>query len=623
MKRLITLLGAAVALLTVHAQTLNVVVGEVTYQIPATQAGEMVYSGGTKLTILNKTFLLSDINYMYFDNSKVTDNTVSVTYSGSTASIRVAGNCMQYIDVKASGADVVLLQHEDLPQEITYQLSGTTTDGSLYMDGTYKATFILNGLCMTNPDSAAVNIRCGKRIAIELADGTDNSLTDGKNGKQKAALMVNGHTEFKGGGKLTLTGNTKHAFWGDEYVELKKSTGVINVAKAVKDGFSINQYLAQKGGTIVINHTGDDGIQVERTANSSDEQNGQIIISGGSMDINVTAAAAKALTAESSVTISGGTLMLRTAGGGKWDETNKKTKAASCISSDGAVTISGGTIDLTSTGHGGKGISCNAALNITDGKLTISTSGNKVAYINGTFYDGYTGNTDRLGSNYKSSPKGMKADGDVNISGGTITVTVSGNSGEGIESKQTMTISGGKLTVNATDDAINCKNNLYLKGGNITAVSSGNDGLDANKNIYLQGATVAAYGARAPECGIDAAEGYQIYFSNGTLLSVGGSSATPSSAASTQPYVQTRGNVTAGNTIIVKDGDTTLASFVVPTTYSNNASSGWGGYPGGYGNGSAYILVTCSGLSKGHSYTVFNGSSTSSATAAQYGKNGW
>ena len=120
------------------AQTLNIKVGSVTYQFPASQTGEMTYADGTTLTIMGKVFTLADIDAMTVDNSEVKDNTVNVDYNGTTANITIAGNVAQYVEATASGAHVGITQtntdavDED---EITYVLSGSTTDGSLTLDG--------------------------------------------------------------------------------------------------------------------------------------------------------------------------------------------------------------------------------------------------------------------------------------------------------------------------------------------------------------------------------------------------------------------------------------------------------------------------------------------------------
>jgi phage baseplate assembly protein gpV len=74
------------------AQTLNVKTGNVTYQFPATQAGDMTYAEGKTVTIMGKTFTLADIDSMTIDKSSVKDNAVSVSYNTNSATVTIAGN---------------------------------------------------------------------------------------------------------------------------------------------------------------------------------------------------------------------------------------------------------------------------------------------------------------------------------------------------------------------------------------------------------------------------------------------------------------------------------------------------------------------------------------------------
>ncbi|MBR3123247.1 MAG: hypothetical protein IKH48_03725 [Prevotella sp.] len=130
MKKALFVLTAFLALATsVTAQTLNVKVGNVTYQFPASQTGDMPFASGTSLTIMGKTFATADISGISIDNSEVTNNLVSVTYDGTTASVSVAGNVAQYVSATVSGAHVTIVQSNTDAvdgDEITYQLSGTT-----------------------------------------------------------------------------------------------------------------------------------------------------------------------------------------------------------------------------------------------------------------------------------------------------------------------------------------------------------------------------------------------------------------------------------------------------------------------------------------------------------------
>ena len=652
MKRtLMTLAAASAIALAADAQTLNVVVGNVTYALPATEAGDMTYTGGTQLTIMGRTLNTTDITRMYVDDSEVEDGTVSVSYNGTSASVVVAGNVAQYVEPTVSGAHVTINQADNVGDdtcgEITYVLSGTSTDGSFTLDGSYKASLELQGLMLTSTLGAPLDIQDGKRISLSVKKGTTNTLTDSADGSQKGCIVCKGHLELKGKGTLNVYGNTAHGIYAKEYVELKNAT--VNILSAVKDGLNCNQYFLMESGELNISGTGDDGMQVsyKDDTDRETEDTGSITVSGGTINIATTATAAKGMKAEGNIYITDGSVTVSTSGDGKWDEDNAKTKAASCISSDGNVQIDGGTLQLTSSGSGGKGINCDGEFIANGGNITITTTGGMYAYVNGTEYNPYTGNTDRLTSDQKSSPKGIKADGNVTINGGTFNVTVTGNGGEGIESKAVMTVNDGTIVANTNDDALNSSSHMYIKGGTITVVATGNDGIDSNGNMYIQGGTIMAFGTTAPECGIDAneEEGYSVIFTGGTLLAVGGGNSVPSTSESTQAYVSGSMSVSANTEITLKDGDTVLATFTVPSNYTTSSQGGGGGWhsaamapgggpggqgggpggqgggPGGSGSGSS-ILVTCPGIASGSSYTLTSGTISSTVTAVLTGSTG-
>ena len=635
MKKVIPLIISLLLAIAVQAQTLNVVVGSVTYQFPAEQAGEMTYADGTTLTILNKAFTLSDITKMYIDDATVTDNQVGVVYSGTSAAVTVAGNVAQYITASVSGAHVNIEQSTDLAQEITYKLSGTSTDGEFYMSGSYKATLELNGLTLTNStpvsSGAAIHIQNGKRINIKVVEGTTNTLTDAASGSQKGCLYVKGHAEFKQKGTLNVYGNVKHAIKAGEYITVKNAT--INVKSAAGDGINCAQFFAMESGKVSISGTSDDGIQCDlegtestgETTDHEDEDSGNIYIAGGTLTIDVTATAAKGIKCEGDMQISGGSITVTTSGSGEWDSTDQETKAAACMSADGSISISGGELNLTSTGSGGKGIKCDDTLIISDGTVTVKTTGG-LYYNNGTTENtNYTGDTDRISSSYYSSPKGIKAgtktengnnttySGDLQITGGTVNVTTTGNNGEGIESKNTLTISGGTVTVNSQDDGINSARAMYLKGGTITAVAKNNDAIDANANMYISGGTIIACGAQGAECGLDAAEGYHLYITGGNVLAIAANNNSVTSTSGSQCVVSASGSVSANNTVSVKSGSTTLVSFTVPSGYTSSSSGGFG--PGG-GNSRKSVLISCAGMTSGSTYTVTLGSTSTTAKAS-------
>ena len=546
MKKIFAFLAMLLPAIAAMAQTLNVTVGSVTYQFPASQAGEMTYTDGSTLTILNKQFALSDITRMAVDNADVTDSTVGIVYNGNSASVTVAGNVAQYVTATVSGAHVSIEQSSDLAEEITYTLSGASDDGEFYMSGSYKATVELDGLTLTNAtpvfSGAAVHVQNGKRIKVKVVTGTTNTLTDAASGSQKGCLYIKGHAEFAQKGTLNVVGNAKHAIKVGEYMTLKNAT--INVTSAAGDGISCSEYFLMESGSVNISGTGDDGIQCDldgdastgETADHEDEDSGNVYIQGGTININVTATAAKGIKCDGDMLISDGVITVQTSGNGMWDSDDKETKAACCLSSDGNITITGGTLSMTSTGSGGKGIKCDGVLTISGGNIDVVTSGG-LYYNNGSTENlNYTGNTDRISSSYYSSPKGIKAglktqsgysytySGGITITGGTINVTTSGRNAEGIESKNYLTIEDGHITVNAYDDAINSGQDMTISGGYIYARSTGNDGLDSNGNLYISGGVVYAIGSTSPELAIDAnsEEQKKFYFTGGTLVALGG-----------------------------------------------------------------------------------------------------
>ena len=539
---------AFVLTIAAEAQTLNVKVGSVTYQFPASQTGEMTYQDGTTLTIMGKTFTLADIDAMTVDDSEVVDGTIAVNYDGASASVMVAGNIAQHVTPIISGAHVSIAQGSDLAEEITYTLSGTSSDGEFYMSGSYKATIELNELTLTNVtpvySGAAVHIQNGKRIKVKVATGTTNTLVDAASGSQKGCLYIKGHAEFAQKGTLNITGNVKHGIKTGEYVTLKNAT--INVISAAGDGINCAEYFLMQSGSITISGTQDDGIQCDldgdtstgETTDHEDEDSGNIYIEDGTLNITVTAAAAKGIKADGDMKISDGDITIKTTGGGAWDSDDKKTKASSCLSADGNMTISGGTLNLTSTGAGGKGLNVDGDYTATGGTLTIKTSGNAVVASSSGSISTVSSSQqlDRYGSDYKSSPKGIKVDGAILVSDqAVISVTTSGAGGEGIESKTSINITGGQVTVNASDDAINASYNdvtkgtsgagdLTISGGYVYARSTVNDGIDANGNCYIKGGLVYAIGTSTPEVAIDAnsEEQKKLYVTGGTIIAIGG-----------------------------------------------------------------------------------------------------
>ena len=582
-----------------RAQTMHVQVGQVAYAFPAEQAGVMTYAAGSTVHIMDKVFALSDVDMMYVDGAEVVDNRVAVVYNGETASVSVAGNVAKYLTINVNGAHVNIAQSDDLAEEITYSLSGSSADGEFYMSGSYKATIEINGLSLTNTtpvsSGAAVHIQNGKRIKVKVMEGTSNMLEDAAAGEQKGALYVKGHPEFSGKGTLMVKGHVKHAIKSGEYITLKDAT--LKVLSAAGDGLNCGQYFLMKSGVLDISGVTDDGIQCDiddtdvgstgETADHEDEDSGNIYLAGGQITINTAGIAAKGVKSEGDLIVTGGVIAITTTGNGKWDEEDLKTKAAACLGSDAKVVIAGGTLTLTSTGAGGKGINCDAAFEMSGGEVTIVTKG-ALYYHNGTTENtNYTGNTDNVNSDYYSSSKGVKADGAITISGGKISVATAGRNAEGIESKTSILISAGEVTVNSYDDGLNVGgdgSDLIISGGYVYSRALNNDGIDGNGNVYVKGGLVYAIGANSPEVAIDAnsEEQKKLYVQGGTLIAVGG---LESGAQISGGVCKQVSSFTSEAWYALYNGSELVAAFKTPATSSSSSGGGRpGGSPGGGGS---------------------------------------
>lgn len=247
----------------------------------------------------------------------VDDNTVEVSFNGTTATVSVASNISSYITNQSSGSHVKLVQSADFQGnstgEITYILSGTSTNGEFYLEGAYKCTVELQGLTLTNPSGPALNIQNGKRVKVSAKSGTTSTLADGANEEYNGCIHCKGHTEFKGKGTLNVVGNSRHAVYSKEYVEVKNIT--LNITKAVKDGIHCKEYFLMEGGTVNIKGVEDDGIQVELssdpqtglTSGHEDENSGNFYMEDGTLNIAVLDYGGEHVKVDGTTTYGGGT----------------------------------------------------------------------------------------------------------------------------------------------------------------------------------------------------------------------------------------------------------------------------------------------------------------------------
>ena len=347
---------------------------------------------GTTFTVAGQTYQTDQVDSITFVH------VITVTWDGAQATVE-KGNVLG-VDCSVNGADVVI-NSTNTHNELEFVLQGASNDGSLSYTGSLKCKFYLNGLNLISQKGAALDILCGKRVALILNEGTVNTLADAPNGTQKAALYCKGHLEVEGSGSLVVTGNARHGICTKEYLQLKKSTGSITVNGAVSDAIHAGQYFLMSGGTVTVSGQKGDGIQTEIltldddvTPNPDKEFNGQIFIKGGTINVTVAADDKKGIKSADKMTISGGTFTILASGKG-----SKGISVAKhlLINQDDATTnmqirATGGIYEDEETEEETRCMGIKVAKNmaITAGTLKVANTGSKSrgVKVDGLYYIG-------------------------------------------------------------------------------------------------------------------------------------------------------------------------------------------------------------------------------------------
>lgn len=424
---------------------------------------------------------------------------VTLTDSAATAKGKYTGYEIDGTDVSITAAG-------------TYVFSGDCDNGSITVKkGVTGVTIVLNGLTLTNDDSAAITLNKTAEASLIAAAGTTNTVadTEGSNDENAAVKVKSGAALAIGGtGTLTVDGNAKNGIKGAADAVITVAEGKLNI-NAADDGLSCDDELNITGGTLSITAGGDAVKASPDTGENPDTTSlGNVTISGGTLTLN---AAADGIQADGDLTISGGMFHVKTNGG---HTTALTDDSASCkgFKAGKTLTVTGGTLTVDSADDA---LHASTDVTISGGTLTLATGD-----------DGVHADNDLVigtkGASSTSTPR-------INITA----------SYEGLEGT-TVTVYSGDIDVAASDDGVNAASStlgersdkyaINIAGGDLY-IDAGSDGLDSNNDINITGGKVEVYGADAV---MDAAIDYDGTFtlSGGTLFGAG-----MEPSAGTQAYI--------------------------------------------------------------------------------------
>ena len=462
--------------------------------------------------------------------------TVKVAFSGGGAT--VTGATADFT-VVTDGAGVTITNNGS--EAVIYELSGTSTDGYFKLYSTKKQEILLNGLTLTNKKGAAINNQSHKRTFV-VVKGT-NTLADGASYTQtpsdedeKAAFFSEGQLVFSGDGTLTVNATGKAGITSDDYV----------------------RFMAAP--TVKVTSSAGHGVRGKES----------IIVSDGTVDVNVSGTGKKGFSSDTLVYIGGGVTTIRTTGSA--GEVDGELTGVAGIKADLRFEMVDGVLNVTSTGTGAKGISGDNVAYFKGGTVTVDVSGANYGTSSsgggfgpGGGHGGWPGGGQGSSSSSDNSvaSKGIKFDGNLYISGGKVTAKSAKH--EAIEAKGVIQVTGGEVYAYSSDDAINAGGDFTIDGGAVYAQSTGNDGLDANGNFYIKGGIVFALGSGGAELAVDANSEAQkkLYLTGGTIIAVGGLE----SGASLSQTCWSAGTVKANTAYALYDKDgKVLGAFKTPST---------------------------------------------------------
>lgn len=547
-----------------------------------------------------------------FDESSAT----KITLSGDSASVSGSGAAAEGSTVTISTAG-------------TYIVSGNLADGSITVTTSEndKIQIVLNGVKIVCSSGPAIDVQSADKCFITLAEGTQNSLSDGSvftSEDANACIYATCDLTINGSGSLDVSGNYRHGVFSKD--DLVVYGGSINVS-AVEDGLNGKDSVKIGAGDISID-SGADGV---KSSKSTNPEKGFVYVSGGSLSID---AEDDGIQAKTHLCIAGGSIEI--------------DAADDALHSDLEGALNGGS---TSVRSGDDAFHCETKLKVNDGSFVAETcsEGYEAEWV---VVNGGDTNICALDDAMNASAADLSDDSESSDED-TSTSTPSGESGanaaqpdgsigapgassanaDSNERQQNTAPQGAGQQDSATPPELpsdlghapdvqgrmerggqapggqggalgasdsNCL--IQINGGKVVLNSQG-DGVDSNGNVEINGGTLLVNGPSSDGDGAFDYDG-EATISGGTVLMAGAVGMAQSFTSGTQAFVLVQASGSAGSVIEATDAD----GNVIATLTATRAFG--------------CVLVSGAGVSDGDTITVSVDGAVTMATASTTGTSG-
>ena len=434
------------------------------------------------------------------------EDCVSVTLSGTTPS---------------SGSDSVEISEGTITitEEGTYLISGTLSDGMIIVNATdtAKVRLIFEGVEINSETSAPLYILEADKVFLTLAEGSENTLSNSgtytaiDDSNIDSVIYSKQDLTLNGTGTLTISSPGGHGIVSND--DLAITDGTYNIT-AASHGLKANDSIRITGGSQLTVTAGKDGIHAE---NDEDPSLGFVYISDGTIAVE---AEGDGISAGSYMQIAAGTFQIQAGGG---SENGIKESSDSWGEFRGGGGPGGGS--PAGKGQGGEGqapgrtggrsesgeagsseIASPAKPSVSVENLSAeslstesSTTESSTAENSDPAEDSSADGSKSTEEESSTSMKGVKAAGDLLISGGSFTIDSADDS---IHSNSSITIKDGVFEIASGDDAVHADENLTVAAGTMN-ISESYEGLEA-LHLEIQGGDITL---TASDDGLNAAGG--------------------------------------------------------------------------------------------------------------------